>query len=93
MGVVYLAEQTEPVTRKVAVKVIRTGLEALGAAERFAAERQALARLSHPAIAQMYEAGKTEDDFPYFGRISLWRRFKKVSIRNGWLTSFSGWLF
>ncbi|MCP4899693.1 MAG: serine/threonine protein kinase [bacterium] len=66
MGVVYLAEQDEPVQRELAVKVVRADLTAPGASERFSAERQALARLSHPAIAQMYEAGTTDDGFPYF---------------------------
>ncbi|MCP4899696.1 MAG: serine/threonine protein kinase, partial [bacterium] len=66
MGVVYLAEQDEPVERELAVKVVRADLTSPGACERFAAERQALARLSHPHIAQMYEAGTTEDGFPYF---------------------------
>jgi non-specific serine/threonine protein kinase/serine/threonine-protein kinase len=66
MGVVYLAEQDEPILRQLAVKVVRADLTNPGAHERFAAERQALARLSHPYIAQMYEAGTTEDGFPYF---------------------------
>ena len=66
MGVVYLAEQDEPVSRQLAVKVIRAELTTPEAAARFTAERQALARLSHPHIAQMYEAGTTEDGYPYF---------------------------
>ncbi|MCB1035042.1 MAG: protein kinase, partial [Acidobacteria bacterium] len=66
MGVVYLAEQDEPVERQLAVKVVRADLTARGARERFVAERRALARLSHPYIAQMYEAGTTDQGFPYF---------------------------
>ncbi len=66
MGVVYLAEQDQPVHRLLAVKVVRTDLSIPGAYERFSAERQALARLSHPAIAQMYEAGTTDNGYPYF---------------------------
>jgi len=60
MGVVYLAEQHEPVERLLAVKVIRADLTAPEAAARFIAERQALARLSHPHIAQLYEAGNQQ---------------------------------
>ncbi len=66
MGVVYLAEQDEPVKRELAIKVVRAELTDKNVYQRFAAERQALARLSHPYIAQMYEAGTTEDGFPYF---------------------------
>ena len=67
MGAVYLAEQDEPVHRQLAVKVIRgakfTSPDALG---RFLAEREALARLSHPNIAQLYQAGMTPEGNPYF---------------------------
>jgi serine/threonine protein kinase/Tfp pilus assembly protein PilF len=66
MGVVYLAEQHDPVERQLAVKVIRADLSAPGTAARFDAERQALARLSHPNIAQLHEAGTTENGHPYF---------------------------
>jgi len=66
MGRVFLAEQTEPVQRRVALKLIRTSLTGAEAAARFSAERQALARLSHPNIAQIFEAGTTDDGFPYF---------------------------
>ena len=66
MGVVYLAEQHEPVKRQLAVKVIRANLTHPEAAARFAAERQALAQLSHPNIAQLFEAGTTEQGYPYF---------------------------
>ncbi len=66
MGCVYLAQQEEPVRRTVAIKLIKTGFTSPGAMARFHAERQAMARLSHPAIAKMLEAGTTDDGFPYF---------------------------
>jgi non-specific serine/threonine protein kinase/serine/threonine-protein kinase len=66
MGTVYLAEQHEPVRRTVALKLMRTTLTGSSAAARFSAERQALARLSHPNVATMYDAGATEAGFPYF---------------------------
>lgn len=65
MGTVYLAEQLEPLRRMVALKLIRpTRLDAQ-AIHRFEAERQALARLNHPNVAQVYEAGDTELGQPY----------------------------
>jgi eukaryotic-like serine/threonine-protein kinase len=66
MGAVYLAEQREPVERVVALKLMRSTLASSSAVARFSAERQALARLSHPAIAAMYDAGTTDDGFPFF---------------------------
>lgn len=66
MGAVYLAEQHEPVHRRLAVKVIRAEFTSPRAEARFDAERQALARLSHPNIARLYEAGTTAEGFPYF---------------------------
>ena len=66
MGCVYLAEQLKPVQRFVAIKLIRASLTSPSALARFSAERQAMARLSHPAIAQIFEAGTTDDGFPYF---------------------------
>ena len=65
-GTVYLAEQTEPVTRRVALKVLRSGLDSEVALARFDAERQALARMEHPGIAQVFDAGTTGDGRPYF---------------------------
>ena len=65
MGTVYLAEQRAPVERQVAVKIAHRPLGSEGRL-RLAAERQAMARLSHPNIAQVLEAGSTEDDHPYF---------------------------
>jgi len=66
MGAVYLAEQSEPVRRQVAIKLVHASLRSPMAVARFAAERQAMARLSHPHVAQLYEAGTTGDGFPYF---------------------------
>ena len=66
MGVVYLAEQTEPVRRRVALKVIKAGMDTRQVIARFEAERQALAIMSHPGIAQVFEAGTTEEGRPYF---------------------------
>ncbi len=66
MGTVFLAEQVEPIRRQVAVKVIRSAIADTHTAYRFEAERQALARMSHPCIAQVYEAGDTEAGQPFF---------------------------
>ena len=66
MGVVYLAEQTQPIKRKVAVKVIKPGMDSARVIARFEAERQALALLYHPNIAHVYDAGTTEAGRPYF---------------------------
>ncbi len=66
MGSVYLAEQHEPVERIVALKLMRSTLAGPAAVARFSAERQALARLSHPNVAAMYDAGATDDGFPFF---------------------------
>ena len=66
MGRVFLAEQTEPFPRRVALKLIRTSFMDASARGRFDAERQALARLHHPNIGRILDAGTTEDGFPYF---------------------------
>lgn len=66
MGTVYLAEQTEPIQRQVAIKLIRSSRLDTQFTHRFEAERQALARMSHPCIAQVYEAGDTENGQPFF---------------------------
>ncbi|MEM7003916.1 MAG: serine/threonine-protein kinase [Pseudomonadota bacterium] len=65
MGSVYLAEQTQPIRRQVALKVIRTGLLEPEVLARFDAERRALARFSHPGIAQIFEADRTADGVPF----------------------------
>lgn len=65
-GVVYLAEQMEPVRRKVALKIIRLGMDTESVIARFEAERQALALMDHPSIARVLDAGATESGRPYF---------------------------
>jgi non-specific serine/threonine protein kinase/serine/threonine-protein kinase len=66
MGQVWLAEQTGPVRRQVALKLIRTGMYDASAALRFQSERQSLAVMNHPAIAKVFDAGSTTDGQPYF---------------------------
>ncbi len=66
MGEVYLAEQEEPVRRRVALKLIKLGLDTRQVVARFEAERQALAMMNHPNIAQVFDAGATESGRPYF---------------------------
>jgi len=66
MGTVYLAEQTQPVKRQVALKLIKLGLDSRGVLARFDAERQALAMMDHPNIARVYDGGTTEAHQPFF---------------------------
>ena len=66
MGVVYVAEQTQPVRRKVALKVIRPGMAGKNVVARFEAERQALALMNHPNIARVIDGGATDEELPYF---------------------------
>jgi tetratricopeptide (TPR) repeat protein len=65
-GVVYMAEQEEPVRRRVALKVIKLGMDTKSVIARFEAERQALAMMDHPNIAKVLDAGATETGRPYF---------------------------
>src|SRR5271154_3097234 len=65
-GVVYMAEQEEPVRRQVALKVIKLGMDTRTVIARFEAERQALALMDHPNIAKVLDAGATETGRPYF---------------------------
>jgi eukaryotic-like serine/threonine-protein kinase len=65
-GVVYVAEQEEPVRRLVALKVIKLGMDTRAVVARFGAERQALAMMDHPNIAKVFDAGATETGRPYF---------------------------
>jgi serine/threonine protein kinase/WD40 repeat protein len=65
-GVVYLAEQTEPVRRRVALKVVKLGMDTREVLSRFAAERQALAVMDHTNVAKVYDAGVTARGRPYF---------------------------
>jgi serine/threonine protein kinase len=65
-GVVYMAEQQEPVRRRVALKVIKLGMDTKSVIARFEAERQALALMEHPNIAKVLDAGATETGRPFF---------------------------
>src|SRR2546426_405424 len=66
MGVVYMAEQEEPVRRRVALKVVKLGMDTRSVIARFEAERQALALMDHPNIAKVLDAGATEAGRPFF---------------------------
>ncbi len=66
MGEVWLAEQKQPVRRRVALKLIRAGLNTREIVARFESERQALALFDHPAIAKIFDAGSTAEGLPYF---------------------------
>jgi eukaryotic-like serine/threonine-protein kinase len=65
-GVVFIAEQREPVARRVALKVIKPGMDTAAVVARFEAERQALAVMDHPNIAKVLDAGATQSGRPYF---------------------------
>jgi eukaryotic-like serine/threonine-protein kinase len=66
MAVVYMAEQQEPIRRKVALKIIKLGMDTRQVIARFEAERQALALMDHPSIAKVLDAGATETGRPFF---------------------------
>jgi serine/threonine protein kinase len=66
MGIVYVAEQVEPVRRMVALKVIKPGMDSKQVIARFEAERQALALMDHPNIAKVLDAGTTSQSLPFF---------------------------
>ena len=66
MGVVFMAEQTAPLRRTVAFKIIKPGMDSRQVVARFEAERQAVAMMDHPNIAKVLDAGATEDGRPYF---------------------------
>ncbi|MBN2562462.1 MAG: tetratricopeptide repeat protein [Phycisphaerae bacterium] len=65
-GVVHLAEQTEPIRRRVALKILKLGMDTREVVARFEAERQALAMMEHPNVAKVFDAGATEQGRPYF---------------------------
>jgi len=88
MGQVWLAEQTAPLQRLVAIKLVRTGASNTALFARFESERQALARMNHPAIAKVFDAGTTPDGLPYFVMeyvpgipITVYCDQKRLSIR------------
>jgi serine/threonine protein kinase len=66
MGTVFMAEQTKPVERRVALKIIKAGMDSKQVIARFEAERQALAMMDHPNIAKVLDAGATDSGRPYF---------------------------
>ncbi|HEY3393501.1 MAG TPA: serine/threonine-protein kinase, partial [Lacipirellulaceae bacterium] len=66
MGVVFMAEQTEPIHRTVALKIIKPGMDTRQVIARFEAERQAVAMMDHPNIAKVLDAGTTDSGRPYF---------------------------
>jgi hypothetical protein len=66
MGTVFMAEQTQPVQRRVALKIIKPGMDSRQVIARFEAERQAVALMDHPNIAKVFDAGTTEAGRPYF---------------------------
>ena len=87
MGRVYLAEQSEPVRRRVALKLTRRGLDSNEAIARFRAERQALAVLEHPNIARVFDAGSTDGGRPWFAMeyiagipITRWAAERKLNL-------------
>jgi eukaryotic-like serine/threonine-protein kinase len=88
MGQVWLAEQTGPLQRQVALKLIRVGLYDDSVLQRFESERQSLASMSHPSIAKVFDAGTTRDGQPYFAMeyvpglpITEYCDKKKITIR------------
>ena len=66
MGEVWLAQQTEPVRRQVAIKILKAGMDSARVVARFEAERQTLALMDHPCIAKVFDAGTTQQGRPYF---------------------------
>ncbi|QEG34780.1 serine/threonine-protein kinase [Bythopirellula goksoeyrii] len=66
MGVVYMAEQSEPIERRIALKIIKPGMDTRQVIARFEAEQQALAMMDHPNIAKVFDAGTTDTGRPYF---------------------------
>ncbi len=88
MGQVWLAEQTEPVRRRIALKLIKAGMYDANTVQRFRAERQSLAIMEHPAIAKVFDAGTTPQGQPYLAMeyvdglpITDYCDHKKLSIR------------
>ena len=66
MGLVFVAEQQHPVRRKVALKIVKPGMDTRQVVARFEAERQALALMDHPNIATVLDGGETSSGRPYF---------------------------
>ena len=66
MGIVYLADQEQPIKRRVALKLVKLGMESRDVLARFESERQALALMTHPNIAKVFDAGRADDGRPFF---------------------------
>ncbi len=66
MGEVWLAEQSRPLFRRVALKLIKAGMDSRSVIGRFDTERQALALMDHPTVAKVFDAGTTPEGRPYF---------------------------
>lgn len=66
MGDVYLAEQPEPIKRRVAIKIVKPGMDTRAVLARFRQERRTLSMIEHPGVARVYDAGSTERGLPYF---------------------------
>ncbi len=91
MGVVFMAEQTDPIQRTVALKIIKPGMDTRQVIARFEAERQALAMMDHPNIATVLDAGTTDSGRPYFVMelvkgvpITKYCDEKHLPLRRGW---------
>ncbi|MCU0627040.1 MAG: serine/threonine-protein kinase [Gemmatimonadaceae bacterium] len=89
MGIVYEAEETHPVRRRVALKLVRTGLDSAEILGRFDAERRALAVMNHRGIAKVLQAGSTEQGQPYFAMelvrglpITQFADHRRLSVRD-----------
>jgi eukaryotic-like serine/threonine-protein kinase len=84
-GVVWMAEQTQPVTRRVALKIIKLGMDTREVIARFEAERQALAMMDHPNIAKVLDAGATDKGRPFFV-MELVRGVpsRSTAMKSGW---------
>ena len=94
MGAVYMAEQEQPVRRRVALKIIKPGMDTRQVIARFEAERQALALMDHPNIARVLDAGTTDAGRPYFVMelvkgvpITEYCDEAQLSPRSGWSCS------
>ena len=91
MGVVYLAEQQDLIRRRVAIKVIKLGMDTKEVIARFEAERQALALMNHPNIARVYEGSSTDDAFVMGLQGSVYGRFQMEEASRDLITS--DWMF
>jgi serine/threonine protein kinase len=91
MGEVWLAEQAEPVRRRVALKFIKLGMDTRRVLARFESERQALALMEHPAVARVLDGGAGPDGRPFFAMdyvsgvpITVHRARRRSAVRPGW---------